>query len=58
MKESIYRWGKVVLVLPIVLIWDATYFIISNIYKGATWIDKNGGNYLDSFIEEKTIWRK
>lgn len=58
MKESIIRWGKVVMVLPIVLVWDTTYFIISNIYKGATWIDENGGEFLDNFIEENYLWRK
>lgn len=52
MNEKLIRWIKIILLTPIVLIWDATYFVIEKLYKGATWIDENGGKLIEDFIEE------
>ena len=58
MNKTVLRWTKVVLLSPIVVVWDALYFVISKVYKGATWIDQKGGNVIDNFIEGDDIWQK
>jgi len=52
MKQKLIRWIKIILLTPIVLIWDVIYFVIEKLYKGATWIDKNGGNLIEDIIED------
>ena len=59
MNEKLVKWGKVVLIFPIVLVWDITYYIVKKVYQGATWIDDNGGNLIEKFVEDKELtWRK
>lgn len=58
MNKSVLRWTKVALLSPVVVVWDALYFVISKVYEGATWIDKKGGNVIDNFIEGDDIWQK
>lgn len=59
MNETVLRWTKVVLLTPVVIVWDAFYFIISKVYEGATWIDQKGGIVIDDFIEGRNdIWQK
>jgi len=47
------EWKQILLMcilVPLALVWDIVYTIISWIYKGATWIDENGGAYVDKVI--------
>jgi len=54
MNETVLRWTKVVLLTPVVVVWDVLYFVISKVYEGATWIDQKGGNIIDDFIEGRS----
>ena len=49
---NIKRISKVVLVTPFVLLWDATFWCISQLYKGATWVDQFGGEKIDEFLDD------
>ena len=49
---DIKRSAKIVLVTPIVLIWDALFWCISQLYKGATWVDQFGGDKIDEFLDD------
>jgi hypothetical protein len=42
------KYFKYCVLYPIAFLWDMVYYIISKVYHAATWIDKNGGNYLES----------
>lgn len=46
------RIGKIALLAIPVLLWDATYFLITKIYEGCTYIDKKGEKFLDGFMEK------
>lgn len=56
--EKTIRWCKIIVLLPLIVVWDVVYFIIEKTYRVATWIDDNGGDLIDQFIEEKVTWRK
>ena len=45
MKRFFFRYG---VVYPIAFVWDLVYTLITGIYKGASWIDRVGGEYLES----------
>lgn len=48
-----FEWKEILLMsvlVPLALVWDIVYTIISWIYKGATWIDQNGGAYVDKVM--------
>jgi len=49
---DIKRFAKVVLITPIVIIWDVIFWCISKLYKGATWIDHFGGEKIDEFLKD------
>ena len=47
------EWKQILLMcilVPLALVCDIVYTIISWIYKGATWIDENGGAYVDKVL--------
>jgi len=46
------RIGKIALVAFPVLLWDVTYFLITKIYEGCTYIDRKGEKFLDGFMEK------
>ena len=46
------RWAKLVVLVPIVLIWDSFYWVLSKLYKWASWLDTAGGDKLDKWMEE------
>ena len=52
MEIDIKRWAKIALIVPVVLIWDGLFWILTQIYKGASYIDTVGGDKLDKFLEE------
>jgi len=56
--DKAIKWGKIILLLPLIVVWDVVYFIIEKTYRVATWIDNNGGDLIDKFIEEKIKWQK
>ena len=51
MDINIKRITKVVLVTPIVLLWDVVFWCISKLYKGATCVDQFGGEKIDEFLD-------
>jgi len=49
---NIKRFTKIVLVTPIVVVWDGLFWCISQLYKGATWVDQFGGEKIDEFLDD------
>ncbi len=49
-KEELIRWGKIVLVTPVALVWDVTFWCITKLYKGASWVDLVVGEKIDDFL--------
>jgi hypothetical protein len=47
------RYAKIGLIILPVLLWDAFYFVIKNIYNVATLVDEKGQEYIDNFLKEK-----
>jgi hypothetical protein len=41
---------KYVVLVPIALLWDILYTGITYLYKGAQWVDTEGGRRLDKLI--------
>lgn len=46
------RMCKVVLITPVVILWDIVYWCISKLYKYATWVDQFGGDKIDEFLDK------
>lgn len=46
------RTVKAVLISPIVILWDVSYWIVSKIYEGMTFIDQKGEKVIDQFLED------
>lgn len=46
------RTVKAVLISPIVILWDVSYWIVSKIYEGMTFIDQKGEKVIDHFLED------
>jgi len=40
------------LAMPLVLVWDVFYWSLSQVYKGASYIDETGGEFIDKFIND------
>ena len=51
-KEELIRWGKIALVAPVALIWDTTFWCITKLYKGASWIDLAVGEKIDAWLNK------
>jgi hypothetical protein len=51
MDIEIKRMAKIALIMPAVLIWDVFFWTLSQIYKGASYVDTVGGDKLDKFME-------
>jgi len=51
-KEELIRWGKITLITPIALLWDSTFWCITKLYKGASWVDLVIGEKVDKFVNE------
>jgi len=51
-KEELVRWGKIILIAPIALVWDATYWCIGKLYKGASWVDLVMGEKIDAWLNK------
>lgn len=52
MDINIKKWAKTALIVPIVLVWDVFFWTLTQIYKGASYIDTVGGDKLDEFLED------
>jgi len=57
---NLKNWGMIMsskkffvygVVYPIAFLWDLVYYIITGIYNVATWVDENGGEYLESKLK-------
>lgn len=49
---SIKRMGKAILIAPLVVTWDILYWMISKLYKYASFVDQFGGEKIDAFLNE------
>lgn len=52
-RNDVIKWAKIILILPIVLVWDVFYWTLTMLHKGATWIDENGAVKLEKFVGNK-----
>jgi len=52
MNVEIKKLAKIAIVMPVVLVWDVFFWTLTNIYKGASYIDTVGGDKLDKFMEK------
>jgi hypothetical protein len=48
MKKTV----KAVLISPIVILWDVSYWVVSKVYEGMTFIDQKGEKVIDQFLED------
>ena len=46
------RTVKAVLISPIVILWDVSYWVVSKIYEGMTFIDQKGEKIIDQILED------
>lgn len=51
-KSEFVRWGKIILIAPIAIVWDSIYWCISQLYKGASWVDLVFGEKIDSWLNK------
>ena len=49
---SIKRMCKVIAVAPHVIVWDVLFWMISTLYKYASYVDTVGGDKIDSFLNK------
>jgi hypothetical protein len=49
-KTEIIRWSKVALVAPFALVWDITFWCITKLHKGASWVDLVVGEKIEEFL--------
>lgn len=52
-RENAFRWAKVILILPAVVVWDIFYWALGVVWTTATWIDTNGASKLEQFVGNK-----
>lgn len=43
---------KYLLVVPLALIWTPFFFMLENLYKGAVWFNKAGGDLIEEFMND------
>jgi hypothetical protein len=48
MKKTV----KAVLISPIVILWDVSYWVVSKVYEGMTFIDQKGEKIIDQILED------
>ena len=46
------RIAKMAMAMPVVIVWDVTFFLVDKLHKGMSWIDEVGGNKIERWIEE------
>lgn len=47
------RTVKVVLIAPIVVLWDISYFVVSKLYEVMTIVDQKGEEVIERFLDER-----
>lgn len=47
------RTVKVVLLAPIVVLWDVLYWVVRKLYEGMTVVDKKGEEIIERFLDER-----
>ena len=50
-KENMIRWGKMALIMPIVLVWDTTFWLVTFLQKNMEKFDEWGGKLIEEFID-------
>jgi hypothetical protein len=46
------RVSKLLLVLPLALVWTPLYYVIVYTNKGAVWFNKAGGDLIEEFLND------
>lgn len=45
---------KVALVFPVVVVWDISFFVVSKLYEGMSFVDEKGGKIIEKFLESRS----
>mgnify|MGYP000090529866 FL=1 len=45
---------KVALVFPVVVVWDISFFVVSKLYEGMSFVDEKGGKIIENFLESRS----
>ena len=51
-KEELIRSGKITVDAPLALVWAVTFWCITKLYKGASWIDLAVGEKIDARLNK------
>jgi hypothetical protein len=46
------RVGKLIICVPIAVVWTPTFFVIENVYKGCSWFNVFGGEIMERFLND------
>ena len=46
------RVGKLIICVPIAVVWTPTFFVIENVYKGCSWFNVHGGERMERFLND------
>lgn len=46
------RGAKIIVLFPFILIWDAYYFLVKNLYLLSTRVDEEGAKIIDDFLQD------
>ena len=44
---------KMILLIPFVVLWDVSYFVVKRLYEGMTFVDKKGEKVIERFLDER-----
>lgn len=53
MMRTIKEVLKMFLLIPFVVLWDASYFVVKKLYEGMTFVDKKGEKVIERFLDER-----
>tara|TARA_B100001248_G_C27076322_1_gene316269 strand:- start:242 stop:430 length:189 start_codon:yes stop_codon:yes gene_type:complete len=44
---------KMIMLIPLVVLWDVSYFVVKKLYEGMTVVDKKGEEVIERFLNER-----
>lgn len=44
---------KMIMLIPLVVLWDVSYFVVKKLYEGMTVVDKKGEEVIERFLDER-----
>ena len=53
MIKSVRAVLKMIMLIPLVVLWDVSYFVVKKLYEGMTVVDKKGEEVIERFLDER-----